>query len=125
MTRNCWAQGFSIESDFDEKWPNTGSTKSYSLEITNSTCNFDGQTRDCLLINGQYPGPKITADWGDKLSISVKNSLTNNGTGIHWHGVRQWHTPSQDGVPGITECPLAPGDTKVYNFQATQVCHPL
>lgn len=25
-----------------------------------------------------------------------------------------------DGVPGITECPLAPGDTKTYTFQATQ-----
>jgi hypothetical protein len=47
--------------------------------------------------------------------------MTNNGTGLHWHGIRQWHTPSQDGVPGITECPLAPGDTKVYEFQATQV----
>jgi len=29
-------------------------------------------------------------------------------------------TTSQDGVPGVTECPLAPGDTKVYRFKATQ-----
>jgi FtsP/CotA-like multicopper oxidase with cupredoxin domain len=25
-----------------------------------------------------------------------------------------------DGVGGITECPIAPGDTKVYKFKATQ-----
>ena len=50
----------------------------------------------------------------------MKNSVPNNGTGIHWHGIRQFGTPSQDGVGGITECPLSPGDTKTYFFQATQ-----
>jgi hypothetical protein len=124
LTRSCWNQEFSISSDFDVRWPNTTAVKSFSLEITNSTCNFNGQSRDCLLINGQYPGPKIEANWGDIIRVTVKNSLTTNGTGLHWHGIRQWHTPSQDGVPGITECPLAPGDTKVYQFQATQVCNP-
>ena len=24
LTRSCWANGFSIATDFDEKWPNTG-----------------------------------------------------------------------------------------------------
>lgn len=43
-----------------------------------------------------------------------------NGTGIHWHGIRQLGTNTQDGVDGITECPLAPGDTTTYTFQATQ-----
>jgi FtsP/CotA-like multicopper oxidase with cupredoxin domain len=46
--------------------------------------------------------------------------LTGNGTGIHWHGIRQLGTCPQDGVPGITECPLAPGDTKTYTWKATQ-----
>lgn len=38
----------------------------------------------------------------------------------HRHGIRQLNTNTQDGVPGITECPLAPGDSKVYTFMATQ-----
>lgn len=60
------------------------------------------------------------SDWGDMISVTLTNGLTTNGTGIHWHGIRQLNSVSQDGVPGITECPLAPGETKTYNFQATQ-----
>ena len=42
------------------------------------------------------------------------------GTSMHWHGVRQWKTNDQDGTNGITECPLAPGQTRVYKFLCTQ-----
>lgn len=54
------------------------------------------------------------------ISVTLKNSLQANGTGIHWHGIRQLNSCPQDGVPGVTECPLAPGDSKTYTFQATQ-----
>ena len=80
----------------------------------------DGVDRLVLAVNGQYPGPTIYANWGDTLEITLKNSLQDNGTGIHWHGIRQYDSNTEDGVPGITECPLAPGDTKTYTFQATQ-----
>ena len=30
--------------------------------------------------------------------------MKDNGTGIHWHGMRQLGTVGEDGVPGITEC---------------------
>lgn len=90
-----------------------------------------------MLINGRFPGPTLIAseffrhplrltisydflDWGDTLVINVKNSLQHNGTGIHWHGIRQLNSVQADGVPGITECPIAPGETKVYKFKATQ-----
>lgn len=46
--------------------------------------------------------------------------MQDNGTSIHWHGLRQWYTNSMDGTNGVTECPLAPGKSKVYTFQATQ-----
>jgi FtsP/CotA-like multicopper oxidase with cupredoxin domain len=73
-----------------------------------------------MLINGQYPGPLVRAKWGDTIVINVKNNLAHNGTGIHWHGVRQHKSCQQDGVPGITECPIAPGATRQYSFRATQ-----
>ncbi|KAF2471867.1 putative multicopper oxidase, type 1 [Lindgomyces ingoldianus] len=121
LTRSCWSNGYSVATDFDAKWPTTGNTVSYNLEITNGTCNPDGHgSKPCQLFNNQYPGPLITANWGDTISVTVKNSLTANGTGVHWHGIRQLGTCPQDGVPGITECPLAPGDTKTYTFKATQ-----
>ncbi|QIX00022.1 hypothetical protein AMS68_005539 [Peltaster fructicola] len=119
-TRNCWADGFDINTDFDNHWPTTGRTVSYTFEITNTTLAPDGVSRPVFAINGQYPGPTIYADWGDMISVTVINKLQDNGTTIHFHGVRQWHSNTQDGVPGLTECPIAPGTTRTYTFQATQ-----
>lgn len=97
-----------------------------------------GQERIVYAINGQYPGPLIEAgmldflgpddrhvlttllDWGDTVSVTVKNSLQYNGTSIHWHGISQHNTNSMDGVNGVTECALAPGSSKTYTWQATQ-----
>lgn len=78
--RACWTNGFNIATDFDLSFPSTGNTVYYSLELTNGTCNPDGHgARQCLLFNGQYPGPVIRATWGDQLFITVKNSLQDNG----------------------------------------------
>ncbi|KAJ1548805.1 hypothetical protein HK405_014742 [Cladochytrium tenue] len=73
-----------------------------------------------MLVNGQIPGPTIEADWGDMVQVTVTNSLQTNGTAIHFHGIRQNLTNSQDGVPGVTQCPLAPGDTQTYLWKADQ-----
>lgn len=113
--RACWTNGFNINTDFDKSFPSTGNTVYYNLELTNGTCNPDGNgPRQCLLFNGQYPGPVIRATWGDQLFITVKNSLQDNGTTIHWHGVRQYHSTGMDGVNGVTECPLAPGTSRKW-----------
>lgn len=121
LTRACWSNGYSIATDFDQKFPTTGNTVTYNLELTNGTCHPDGHgQRLCLLINNQYPGPTIRATWGDTVVVNVKNSMQDNGTSIHFHGVRQYHSTGSDGVNGLTECPLAPGDSKQYSFQVTQ-----
>ena len=120
-TRACWNNGFSIATDFDKKHPNTGKMVSYHFTITNGTCNPDGHgERICLLVDGQYPGPPIVADWGDMVSVSFTNLMPDNGTSIHFHGLRQLNSCGADGVPGITQCPIAPGQTYTYLFQATQ-----
>jgi len=80
----------------------------------------DGFSRFALTFNGTVPGPPIIADWGDNLVIHVTNNLEFNGTSIHWHGIRQLGSTEYDGVPGVTQCPIAPGDTLTYKFQATQ-----
>ena len=43
--------------------------------------------------------------------------LTNS---LGRHGIRQLHTNQHDGVNGITECPIAPGDSFTYKFRALQ-----
>jgi FtsP/CotA-like multicopper oxidase with cupredoxin domain len=73
-----------------------------------------------MLINGVFPGPPIIADWGDILEITVENKLNDNGTSIHWHGMRQLNTNLEDGANGITECPIAPHTSRKYTFRATQ-----
>ncbi|KAF7193504.1 Laccase-3 [Pseudocercospora fuligena] len=119
-SRNCWSQGFSIETDFDDDWPVTGNTVSYELTIRNTTISPDGYERQGFTINGQYPGPTIYANWGDTIQVTVNNEMEDNGTTIHWHGMRLYHNNGQDGVPGVTECPIAPGSSKTYTLTATQ-----
>ncbi|PPJ53188.1 hypothetical protein CBER1_11893 [Cercospora berteroae] len=119
-SRGCWSGGFDIDTDFDQDWPETGRTVSYDFTITNTTMSPDGFERLVYAINGQYPGPTIYANWGDSVSVTVHNELANNGTSIHWHGLRMWHSNGQDGVPGVTECPIVPGGSKTYTFTATQ-----
>lgn len=46
--------------------------------------------------------------------------MEDNGTSVHWHGLRQLNSNSMDGTNGVTECPLAPGQSRLYTFQATQ-----
>ena len=89
--------------------------------LTNEYIAPDGYNVSRMLINGTYPGPLIEADWGDLLNITVKNRLSNhNGTSIHWHGIRQLNTTWQDGVAGVTQCPIPPNQDYVYTWRATQ-----
>lgn len=44
----------------------------------------------------------------------------NNGTSIHFHGIRQLDTYQMDGVAAVTQCPTAPGDSITYTWRATQ-----
>lgn len=46
--------------------------------------------------------------------------MDNEGTSIHWHGIRQLGSMAADGVNGITQCPIAPGSNFTYSFKAMQ-----
>ncbi|KAF2727245.1 laccase precursor [Polyplosphaeria fusca] len=119
-TRNCWSAGFDSSTNNYVSWPN-GKTVTYDISITNTTCNPDGHgARVCLLMNGKLPGPALIANWGDTLRVTIRNKMQHNGTSIHWHGLRQLNSNIQDGVNGITECALAPGDSKTYQFRLTE-----
>ncbi|KAB2570897.1 Laccase-2 [Lasiodiplodia theobromae] len=72
------------------------------------------------VVNDTFPGPLIEACWGDEVVVHVTNYLQLNGSTIHWHGVRQLGSNEMDGVNGITQCPIAYGDTFTYRFKVTQ-----
>lgn len=74
-----------------------------------------GKTVKAMAYNGQVPGPLIRARAGERLRVVLKNAL-DEPTTIHWHGV---DVPNRmDGVPGITQEPVAPGASFVYEFEA-------
>lgn len=75
--------------------------------------------------NGQTPGPTIEAVEGDHVRILVTNKLAEHTT-IHWHGVLLPN--GMDGVGGLTQRQIKPGETYAYEFtlrqHGTQMYHP-
>jgi len=98
--------------------PDTGVTRTYDLHVAYQTIAPDGVQKNGITVNGGYPGPLIEANWGDWIMVNVTNDLTNEGTTLHWHGLRQPGTPFYDGVPAVTQCPIIPGGTLSYLFRA-------
>jgi FtsP/CotA-like multicopper oxidase with cupredoxin domain len=116
--RSKWCDGKSIESDYYKEYK-SGHVCEYNLEITNTTLSFDAGPQISFAINGQSPGPVIECNWGDWVKIKVTNKLQNNATTIHWHGIHHKETNDMDGVPGVSECAIVPGASKVYEFRAS------
>ncbi|NDD30079.1 MAG: copper oxidase, partial [Proteobacteria bacterium] len=71
----------------------------------------------CWGYNGQTPGPTIEAVEGDRVRMVVTNRLPEQTT-IHWHGVLLPF--GMDGVSGLTQKPIMPGETYVYEFTLRQ-----
>jgi len=61
------------------------------------------------------PGPEIRLRQGERLRVEIENRLPQ-ATTIHWHGVRVPN--AMDGVPHLTQAPIAPGARFVYEFDA-------
>src|SRR5271165_7434486 len=72
---------------------------------------------DAWVYNGTCPGPTIQITQGDRVRIMVENALPESTT-MHWHGLE---VPiDQDGVPWISQKPIAPGEKYVYEFTLHQ-----
>ena len=63
--------------------------------------------------NGQSPGPTIEVVEGDRVRIYVTNRLPETTT-VHWHGVILPN--GMDGVGGLNQPPIEPGQTFRYDF---------
>jgi FtsP/CotA-like multicopper oxidase with cupredoxin domain len=84
-----------------------------------------GMIVNCWGYNGQTPGPTIEVVEGDRVRILVTNKLTEHTT-IHWHGVLLPN--GMDGVGGLNQRQIKPGETYAYEFtlrqHGTQMYHP-
>lgn len=94
--------------------------RTYDFTVSRGVIAPDGYQRNVLLVNGGFPGPTIEANWGDTIQVTLHNNITGpeEGTALHWHGFLQTATPWEDGVPGIDQCPVAPGKSYTYSFKA-------
>ena len=63
--------------------------------------------------NGVVPGPQIRVREGDRVRVNLKNELPES-TAIHFHGLELPN--NMDGVPFITQPPVKPGQSYVYEF---------
>ncbi|MBN4046054.1 multicopper oxidase family protein [Nitrosarchaeum koreense] len=86
----------------------------FDLSASKITKVVDGKSLQMYGYNGQTPGPLLLVTQGDEISVTFKNNL-DVPTTVHWHGLRL--DIANDGVPGITQEPILPGDTFVYQLR--------
>ena len=89
----------------------------YDLDINFKTINISGKSSKAMAINNSIPGPTLRFREGDTARIRIKNSM-NVETSIHWHGLLLPYR--QDGVPYLTNPPIEPGKTNVFEFPIKQ-----
>ena len=75
------------------------------------------KTIDVWGFNGSAPGPTIQVTQGDKVRVIFKNELPESSS-IHWHGFED--QIGYDGMPGISQEPVRPGQSFTYNFTIKQ-----
>jgi hypothetical protein len=72
---------------------------------------------DAYAFNRQVPGPRLHITQGDRVRINFRNGLPESTT-VHWHGLI---VPNQmDGPAEITQEPVRPGGTYIYEFTVGQ-----
>jgi FtsP/CotA-like multicopper oxidase with cupredoxin domain len=72
-----------------------------------------GTSFPAMAYNGVVPGPQFRVTEGDRVRVHVTNEM-NQSHAVHWHGL--FVPNNMDGVPFITQPPIAPGTTFTYEF---------
>jgi CopA family copper-resistance protein len=92
-------------------------TVRYDLYVRDTVVTIGNKPKRAIAVNGQIPMPTLTFTEGDIAEIYVHNEL-KKGTSLHWHGL---YLPNkEDGVPFLTQLPIAPGTTHKYTFPIIQ-----
>jgi FtsP/CotA-like multicopper oxidase with cupredoxin domain len=113
-----WLRGISAAIDRDRYVPRPNATQ-YRLGVARTMLAPDGaQPATAVLADGTLPGPEIRVRPGEQLRVLVENLMTDAPTSIHWHGVLV--PAGMDGVPDISNAPIAPQRTYVYEYPIRQ-----
>lgn len=97
--------------------PPTQVKPDYTFNLAAKTIAPVGQPIEATLVNSVLPGPDIRYREGDMFRVLVNNGLTVPAS-VHWHGMI---VPNyMDGVPDITQYPIAPGGSVLYEYPLRQ-----
>lgn len=91
----------------------TGRVHEVEIVAAPARVQIGGRALEVWAYNGQVPGPTLRIRLGDTLKVQFVNRLPSETT-IHWHGVRVPN--AMDGVPHVTQPPVRPGETFLYEF---------
>lgn len=78
-----------------------------------TTVNLGPRSVETWTYGETLPGPGVRIRQGVPVRIRVENGLPEE-TAVHWHGIRLAN--AADGVPGLTQDAIAPGDSFTYAF---------
>ncbi|MEU6842795.1 multicopper oxidase family protein [Streptomyces sp. NPDC046716] len=95
-----------------------GRLRKVSLTAAATRLDLGGRTVDSWSYGGELPGKEVRVTAGDTLALTLANHLPEP-TSLHWHGLALRN--DMDGVPGVTQRPVAPGADFTYRFK---VAHP-
>ncbi|MDO5865011.1 MULTISPECIES: multicopper oxidase family protein [Paenarthrobacter] len=107
-----------VVTDYESRRPSSGNTVNQPLNAAAFTAAVAGKTVSTWGYNTGLAAPTIRAKAGDRLTVNLNNALQEE-TSIHWHGLALRN--DQDGVPGLTQDPVAAGTEFAYDFR---LAHP-
>ncbi|KAL5557128.1 hypothetical protein UlMin_039364 [Ulmus minor] len=87
----------------------------YTWTVTYGTISPLGVPQQVILINGEFPGPKLEVVTNDNIILNLINKLDQPFL-LTWNGIKQRKNSWQDGVLG-TNCPVPPNTNFTYKFQ--------
>lgn len=95
-----------------------GQVREYTLHARSERVTLDDGTNADALTFGSLPGPELRASQGETVRVRLVNDNVPDGVTLHWHG---YDVPNaMDGVPGVTQDAVMPGQSFVYEFPAAQ-----
>ena len=74
--------------------------------------------RTFISVNGLMPGPTLIVNHRQTVVVNLLNDHPSESITIHWHGMLQYNTPWMDGIPYVSQCPIQPGNSFRYIFEA-------
>jgi FtsP/CotA-like multicopper oxidase with cupredoxin domain len=93
--------------------------KLFTLTAETATIDLgNGKTESAYTYNGTVPGPELRVQQDDMVVVTLVNKLPVSTT-IHWHGISVPN--AEDGVAGLTQDAVKPGESYTYRFVANYV----